>query len=197
MTDKADTILDGLSKDEWIAIYRDLVRYGEYLLRIYGIKYDTQGINANDFVGRVVMKVLDVDADDHRVWNPKKNPDVVKFFKGCISSEISNHLVSKRHSTTIDMNIDPELDFFENIGTDTSIISEVDANIIQEKIINKLMEEDVELVEVLFLIQEDISFQDIAKRRSYPNTRKVYYARDKIRSISDEVLNKLSEEKDE
>lgn len=195
MTDKADTILDGLSKDEWIGMYRDLVRYGGFLLRIYEVKYDTQGINANDFVGRVIMKVLDVDADDHRVWDPQKNPDILKFFKGCISSEISNHLVSKRHTTTIDMNSDPEFDFFENLGTDTSIVSEVDAKIIEEKIIDKLMEEDVELVEVLFLIQEDISFQDIAKRRGYPNTRKVYYARDKIRSVSDEVLNKLSEEK--
>ena len=191
MADKGDTILDGITQKELIELNRDLVAYAEYLLSIYGIRYDTQGINANDFVGRVIMKVLDVDGDDHRIWDPQKNPDIVKFFKGCISSEISNHLVSKRSETTIDKNLNPNFDFFDTLGEDSKILEQADVNMLEEQLLNTLIEEDEELAEIFIFLEDDLSIEDIAKQMDYDNPRKIYYAREKIRNITDKVLDKL------
>lgn len=193
MADKGDTILNGITADELIEIYRELVAYADYLLSIYGINFDTQGINAKDFASRVVMKVLDIDSDDHRIWDPINNPDIVKFFKGCISSEISNHLVSSRVNTTVDMNLDPSYDFFESIGNDSRILESIDENILKDEILNSLIEEDEDLAEIFILLQEDLSIDEIADKMNYSSSRKVYYARDKIRNITLKVLKQLGE----
>jgi|GEM_PF-1922006 DNA-directed RNA polymerase specialized sigma24 family protein len=195
MTDKGDTILDGITKENLIEIYRDLVAYADYLLSIYGVWYDTQGINAHDFASSVIMKVLDVDSDDHRKWNPSKNPDIVRFFKGCISSEISNHLVSKRFQTTADNTLKLDYDFFDSLGKDNTITEQFDTAIIQEQLLNTLIEENEELAEILLYLVDEYSIEEIAELMDYESTRKVYYARDKIRNITIQVLNKLGKEK--
>jgi hypothetical protein len=193
MVDKGNHILDGISEDEWKEIYRDLVSYAVFQLKIYSVNNDTHGLNAQDFVGRVVTKVLSIGKKNHRVWDPVKNPDKVKFFKGCLSSEISNHFKSSRFKTSVDKELDTEYNFFDSIGTDTNILDEVDATIFKDKLIEALFQVDEKLVEVLFLLEEDRSVEDIAKNLAFKNSRQVRYAITKIRNITMSVAFKLGE----
>lgn len=192
MADEGNKILDGITEEQWKDIYRDLLGYAVFLLSLYNIKFDTQGLNASDFVGRVVAKVLDIDGDSHRVWDPKKNPDKVAFFKGCISSEISNHLVSSRVTTSVDVDIDHDFDFFASIGVDSMILNEVDTKMFKDKLIDDLLEIDEQLVEVLFCLEEDLSVEKIAKNLNFKNPRQVRYAISKIRDATGTLSRKLN-----
>lgn len=183
--------LDDYPDDELAELYKDLIGYAEYRLKFTS----TQGISAEDFVGRVIRKVLDEDSDDHRAWDPNTNPDLAKFLKGCISSEISNHfdLMSTTQTHYVE-NENSDDSFFDLLTGDDGFLEQIEGNELRNKLFEELIEIDEELADLLF-IQDNggYSAKEIAQKLNYDSASKVYNARKRLRRACEKIINKVME----
>jgi hypothetical protein len=187
MRDKGHKILEGLSEKEIKDIYRELISYAEYKLNFVS----HQGIDAEDFVSKVLRKVLDINSEDHRKWNPEKNPDILKFFKGCISSEISNHFNLKSSESLVDVNHETERDFFESLEGNSDIFEELIANELRDILIDELIEYDESLAELLLFQEKEFTAAEIADELNYDSVEDVYNARKRLRRACESFIAKI------
>src|SRR5699024_7073258 len=96
MTNNVQDRFEELTENELQELYEMLLSFANFRLDFN----DTQGLSAEDFVHRVIRKVIDTDSQDHRRWNVDTTPSFENFLKSCLSSEISNHFNRKSTKTT-------------------------------------------------------------------------------------------------
>ncbi|MCW9706209.1 hypothetical protein [Fodinibius salsisoli] len=190
MTNNAQDRFEELTEDELQELYEKLLSFANFRL---DFNDTTQGLSAEDFVHRVIRKVIDTDSQDHRRWNTETTPNFENFLKSCLSSEISNHFNRKNTKTTSTIETpDQDDSFFDLQDSGTALMSEIEGNELREHLFDELIEYDEELTELLFLQEKEYTTDEIVEELNYESRQKVYNARKRLRRACETFLDQLS-----
>lgn len=105
-----------LKAQDWPAIMVKLYSHAIFRLRWFGIKSEIrlQGREYKDFAHEAVTLIY----EGKRVWDPQKEPDIIKYLKKVINSLISNLLKSEENKTMTDVDLTDEMNdalLFDNM----------------------------------------------------------------------------------
>lgn len=184
MDNNAQEQFKQLDDDELQELYANLLSFANFRLRFN----DTQGLSAEDFVQRTITKAI----EGHRIWNPEQTPNFENFLKGGISSEINNHFNLKSTQTT---SVAPpqkeDEDFFDCVGGEDDILTELEGRELRDLLFDKLVEYDEELAELLFFQSEGYQTPDIVEMLNYESAKEVYNARKRLRRVCRKFLSNI------
>lgn len=90
--------LEGVDSAEWGRIVLQLTVYARYLLKSISWRTGSalMGVAAEDLAIKSILAIY----DEKRNWDPSSNPDLLKYLKSVVRSEVSHLNDSKEYNTT-------------------------------------------------------------------------------------------------
>jgi hypothetical protein len=151
----------------WPSIILKLYAHSIFRLKWFGIKSDArlQGRQYKDFAHEAVTLVY----EGKRVWDPNKEPDIVKYLKSVINSLISNLLKSEEYKSATGANLTDEMN-------DAMLFD----NMLEMRFLNK---------DIIEQIEDTLLFTDLAKGMTPQDISEKYSDMDidKVRNIQKRI----------
>lgn len=172
-----EEILEILNKQDWDTILIELMAYAVWLCRVKHRKNISESIEPEELVMAIVDKVY----GGERKWNPKADPDLLKYLKSVIKSHLSNQIRSNHQLDNYDEIDENSYQILSHDPEEELYFQQLDVKIIDA------MAGDADVCLVYKGIKDGLKPEDIAKEYGV-NIKQVRNAQRRLRTIILRIL---------